>query len=399
MSTVKETKYYDILGIHPDATENDIKRAYKKLALQYHPDKNTSPDASDRFKAISEAYEILSDTEKRKEYDLYGEQGINRAGFDGSSPFDIFKHFFGENETFFNHNETKKGNNIIKNVEVTLNDLYNGVTLNINIDKKTICDLCNGTGCKNKQNNQCAICKGKGIQYIVRQFGIMIQQMQTQCNNCNGTGIFIEGKNKCKKCNGNRIMNINEKISMVINKGAKNGTKICLNGKGDVNPDSKYPGDLIIVLEQQKHEIFTRINDDLMMEKQISLCDALCGVKFIINHLDNRNLLIKTKPGTLINNGDTYVVYNEGMIKNNITGNLLIKFKIILPEKLNDNVIQILTQILPQEPLQIIDNVDNNDYIETYLNKYNYVKETMSQEKIYTEDDNNTSTNAQCVHQ
>lgn len=399
---VKETKYYEILGIDPNASENEIKKAYKKMALLYHPDKNQSSDASDKFKQIGEAYEVLSDPEKRKQYDTFGEAGLDHNEM-GGSPFDIFKHFFGgENNQFFNFSQGKqkrKGNDTTHSIDISLEDLYNGKTLKISLNKQKICDTCDGTGCKNKTNSKCQTCKGSGIQTIIRQMGPMIQQMQTSCNTCKGKGTYVENKNKCEKCNGNRVYSSKEIINTTVTKGMKNNDKIVLNGEGDHHPDIDIPGNVILVLKQKKHALFIRDGNDLIVHKTISLKDALCGTQFNITHLDNRILLIKTKPYTIINNKDIYVVPNEGMKCGNTSGNLLIQFDILLPAKFEDDTIEVLKEILP--------DTGNNekileDAMECYLHKYetnifndSKNKNNYDENESYSGDEQQS----QCVHQ
>lgn len=395
---VKETKYYDVLGLDSNASESDIKKAYKKMALLYHPDKNQSPDASDKFKQIGEAYEILSNPEKRKQYDTYGESGLDHNEM-GGSPFDIFKHFFGsDNNQFFNFSHGKqkrRGNDTTHTIDISLEDLYNGKNLKLSLNKQKICDICDGTGCKNKTNSKCSTCGGSGVQMVIRQIGPMIQQMQTSCNMCKGKGIYIENKNKCDKCNGNRIFSSKEIINTTINRGMKNNDKIVLNGEGDQHPDIDIPGNVILILKQKKHLLFTRDGNDLIMQKTISLKEALCGIKFNVTHLDNRILLVKTKPYSIINNKDIYVIPNEGMIYGNNHGNLLVQFNISLPSSLGDDTIDVLKEILP-------DNLTNEkiceDALECYLHKYetNIFNDSKNQNDT---NDYNDEQQTQCVHQ
>ena len=401
---VKDTKYYDILGIQPNASESEIKKAYRKMALQYHPDKNQSEGADAKFKQVGEAYEILSDPEKKKQYDTYGVDGINQNDL-GGSPFDIFKHFFGNESSsnFFNFQsgkQKKKGNDSVHPIEISLEELYIGKTLKISLNKQKICNTCDGTGCKNKINSKCTNCKGSGYQTIIRQVGPVIQQMQTACNTCKGKGMYIDQKNKCDKCNGTRIYSTKEIITTNVNRGMKNDDKIVLQGEGDHHPDIDIPGNVILILKQKKHPIFTREGDDLIIQKTISLKDALCGLQFNITHLDNRVLLIKTKPYAIINNKDVYIIPNEGMKNKNHTGNLLIQFTISLPNSFTDEIINTLKNILPDNSNEEI----NTDSIECYLHKYETDifknnKHSDDDNDSYNDDNDHNPQQAQCVHQ
>lgn len=396
---VTETKFYDILGVKPDATDEEIKKAYKKKALLYHPDKNTSPDASEKFKAIGEAYSVLSDPEKRKHYDMFGEKGVNDQNMNASAPFDLFKHFFGfQNE---NMKPQRKGSNRIHKITISLNDLYTGITLKLPLERQRICDLCDGTGCKNKNPVHCKNCDGKGIQVIIKQLGPMIQQMQTTCHHCNGSGKIISNENKCKKCNGTKVYLSSDLFDIKIPMGKKNGEQIILHGEGDNHPEIDVPGDIVLLIIQKNHDSFKRINNDLLYTHKISLKDALCGSEFYITHLDKRILLVKTEP--LINNSELFVLANEGMKNENMTsGDLIIKFEVVMPKKLGDGVIEMLKKILPEQNLNEQKKYKNS--IEVRINKFNGKLEENKNKNNHnnnhnSDDENDEQQQQQCVHQ
>ncbi|KAF3852050.1 hypothetical protein F7725_005405 [Dissostichus mawsoni] len=295
---VKETGFYDTLGVKPNATPDELKRAYRKLALKYHPDKN--PTEGEKFKQISQAYEVLSDAKKREVYDRGGEKAIKEGGSGGggggggnfASPMDIFDLFFGGGSRM--HRE-RKGKNIVHQISVTLDDLYNGATRKLALQKNTICERCEGMQVRMHQ-----LVPG------------MVQQVSTVCHSCQGQGQRISHKDRCKTCVGRKIMRQKKVLEVHIDKGMRDGQKIVFHGEGDQEPGIE-PGDIIIVLDQREHSTFTRKGEDLVMSIELQLVEALCGFKKPVQTMDNRTLLITSNPGELIKPGDTKCVVNEGM--------------------------------------------------------------------------------------
>ncbi|KAE8633844.1 hypothetical protein XENTR_v10002115 [Xenopus tropicalis] len=217
---VKETAYYDTLGVKPNATPDEIKKAYRKLALKYHPDKN--PKEGEKFKLISQAYEVLSDPKKRDLYDQGGEQAIKEGGMGGgnfSSPMDIFDMFFGGGGRM---NREKRGKNVVHQLAVSLNDLYNGTSRKLALQKNVICSKCEGYGGKKGAVEKCTTCKGRGVQVRVQQIGPgMVQQIQSMCSDCHGEGERINQKDRCKQCSGKKVVREKKILEVHINKGMK----------------------------------------------------------------------------------------------------------------------------------------------------------------------------------
>ncbi|KAF0530529.1 DnaJ-domain-containing protein [Gigaspora margarita] len=348
---MRHTDYYEVLGVESTASENEIKKAYRKLAMKYHPDKNPDETASEKFKEISHAYEILCDPEKREMYDKYGEDGLSGGGINSMSPEEVFASLFGFGGT--GHSRQKRGKDIIKPFSVTLEDLYNGKTTKISLQRDVVCSLCHGKGSKSGATKKCHSCEGRGVRVAMRQIGPgMIQRINTVCANCDGTGGVIREKDKCKKCKGLKVVEEKKRLDIYIEKGMQNNQKIVMQGEADQEPGVET-GDVILVLEQKPHDRFERQGDDLLTEVNISITEALCGFsKVLVTHLDGRGLIINHPAGEVIKPGAIKCIANEGMphYKRPFDkGNLYIKFNVEFPPSfwINPEQLKKLEEFLP----------------------------------------------------
>ncbi|KAF3932478.1 hypothetical protein ABW19_dt0206659 [Dactylella cylindrospora] len=342
---VKDTKYYDILGVAPTATEAELKKAYRIGALKHHPDKNQhSPDAAEKFKEISHAYEVLSDPQKRQVYDQYGEEGLSGAGADmGMSAEDLFSQFFGGMGGMggmfgggggMQQQGPKRSRDIVHVHKVSLEDLYKGKTSKLALQKTVVCSKCNGIGGKEGSVKKCQGCNGMGMKTMMRQMGPMIQRFQTVCPDCNGEKEIIKEKDRCKVCQGKKTVFERKVIHVPVDKGMKDGQRVTFQGEGDAGPDI-IPGDVIFVIEQKPHPRFQRKDDNLFYKAEIDLLTALAGGRIFIEHLDDRWLSVVIEPGEVISPGEVKVVKGQGMpsYRHHDYGDLFIQFEIKFPEK------------------------------------------------------------------
>ncbi|XP_032647992.1 dnaJ homolog subfamily A member 1-like [Chelonoidis abingdonii] len=369
---VKETGYYDLLGVKPGATLDEIKRAYRRLALKYHPDKN--PSEGERFKQISQAYEVLSDTQKRALYDRGGERAMKEGGTGGrggfGSPMDIFNMFFGGGVRMPGRPE-RRGKTVVHPLPVTLEDLYNGTTRKLSLQKNVICSKCNGCGIREGVDSRCPKCHGTGMEFHVHQLGpSMIQQIQTMCSQCQGQGEWVRPLDRCLTCNGRRVVREKKILNVHLDRGMQDGQRITFHEEGDQVPGLE-PGDVVIVLDQKEHPVFQRIGNNLVLRKEISLVDALCGFRQVVRTLDNRTLLVSSQRGDVIRPGSVKCVPNEGMPVYRSPaqkGRLIIHFQVRFPEPgwlSPDRLRQLRTFFPPQEEVMATEDmqeVELSDY-------------------------------------
>ena len=351
---VKDTKFYDTLGVSPNASESELKKAYRKLALKYHPDKN--PNAGDKFKEISHAYEILSDADKRAAYDRYGEEGLQDNGMGGMSADELFSQFFGGGMfggDGSRRREPKKTKDMVYPMKVSLEDLYKGKTSKIALQKNVICGGCKGQG--GKDVRKCQSCDGQGVKVQIRQMGPMIQQYQTTCGDCRGEGETMKEQDRCKICRGKKVVNERKILEVHIDKGMKAGQKIVFSGESDQMPGVQT-GDVVIVIEEKPHSLFKRNGNDLLCTIPLDISTALTGGEFVIKHLDDRVIRVNLKPGEVIKPGDTKAIIGEGMPQHKRPfdkGSIFIQFEVVFPENnwVSLEKLQKLVEILPRKPI------------------------------------------------
>jgi len=354
---VKETKYYDILEVKATANENELKKAYRKLALKYHPDKN--PNEGERFKLISQAYEVLSDPKKREIYDRHGEDGIKEGGGGGGfghNPMDIFDMFFGGGGGggFARQQETR-ARNMIHQLSVPLEKFYTGLTKKLRITRHVICSKCEGVGGAKDSVSKCTNCHGGGVEVQNIQIAPgLVQRVQRPCTHCNGAGEVI--KDICKTCRGKKRIKVEETLEVNIEKGMRDGEKITFHGKGDQEVGLE-PGDIVIVLDEQEHETFTRRGNNLHILQKLNLTEALCGCHKPIKTLDGRTIVFHLLPGEVIKHEDKRVIPGEGMpmLRHpDEKGDLILHFTVEFPDRIPAQNLKQLHALLPGKPEIII---------------------------------------------
>ncbi|HKC36266.1 MAG TPA: molecular chaperone DnaJ [Chitinophagaceae bacterium] len=307
--------YYEILGVGKTASADEIKKAYRKVAMQFHPDRNPGDkSAEEKFKEAAEAYEILSDTDKKAQYDRYGHAGVssNGRGFSGGgmNMEDIFSQFgdvFGEDlfGSFFGGGGGRgrtsrargiRGSNLRVKIKLTYEEIAKGVTKNIKVKKHVVCNTCNGSGAKDKGSVQtCGTCGGSG--QVRRVTNTFIGQMQTvtTCPTCNGEGTTITAK--CPACKGEGRVYGDDAISIEIPAGVQEGMQLNLSGKGNAGERGGAHGDLIILIEEEPHKDLQRDGMNVAYDLHISFTDAVFGIQLEVPTIDGR-AKIKIPPGT-----------------------------------------------------------------------------------------------------
>jgi DnaJ family protein A protein 2 len=355
---VDNKEFYELLGVEKDATEAEIKRAYKKGALKHHPDKGGDPETFQKFAA---AAEVLMDSEKRATYDKYGKEGLSDEGGGGGDASDIFSQMFGGGGRGGGRRGPRKGEDIKHSIKVSLEDLYNGKTVRLAISRNKPCGDCDGVGGKPGSEKTCDICQGRGVKVTLRQIGPgMVQQMQSACTACRGEGKAIAERDKCKACKGQKVMKDRKVLEVHIEKGMKNGHKIKFSGEADEIPGT-LPGDVVITVQEKEHEIFKRKGGDLVTPIELNLAESLCGFTKVIHHLDGRTLKVQVPPGQVVKPDQVKVIESEGMPTHGnpfVKGRMFLLFKVQFPKTLSVASTKALAQVLPAGPAPMLSDED-----------------------------------------
>lgn len=343
---INKRDYYEVLGISKSANDSEIKKAYRNLAKKYHPDVNqNNPEAEKNFKEISEAYEILSDNQKKSQYDQFGHTGMNQdnsgfssgfsTGFDDIDLGDIFSNFFGGNSSSQRRssNYNSRGEDIKKNLILTFEESAFGCNKEILIEKFDKCSDCNGSGSQNNNATQtCPDCNGYGKIQTNQRTPLGIFQSTTICNRCHGKGKII--KSPCKKCNGSGRNYIKKKLNINIPAGIDNDQSISLKEQGSVGLNGGQSGDLYIHIRVKPHSVFIRDGFNITCEIPITFTQAALGYELTIPTLDGK---IKYNIPESTQNGTVFRIRSKGIqfLNSKNKGDLYIKVNIEVPRNLN----------------------------------------------------------------
>ncbi|EEG78051.1 molecular chaperone DnaJ [Dethiobacter alkaliphilus] len=359
--------YYEVLGVSKDASAEEIKKAYRRLARKYHPDVN--PDdksAEEKFKEVKDAFDVLSDSNRRAQYDQFGhaaeEGGFGAGGFGGQGGFqgfggfeDIFDTFFGGAQRGGRRNGPQRGNDLRYDMEITLEEAAFGLETTVDIPRSETCETCSGSGAKpGTQPETCAHCNGTGQEQVMRNtaFGRFVSVKP--CDVCRGEGKII--KERCPDCHGNGQVRRERKIEVKIPGGVDTGSRLRVSGEGEAGLRGGPPGDLYIVLHVRPHEVFKREGNDIIVEMPISFAQATLGTELEVPTLDGKarvKVPEGTQPGTLFRLRGKGIPHLRGYGR----GDQHVRVAVKIPKKLSGKQKELVRQyaelageeVLPQD--------------------------------------------------
>jgi molecular chaperone DnaJ len=352
--------YYEVLGVSKNASKEEIKDTYRKLAMQYHPDRNKAADAEDKFKEISEAYAVLSDEQKRRQYDTLGHAGFDQRytaedifrGADFETVFrdigfgfgDLFRTFFGGGFGGGGFRERRnRGQDIGYEIEITLEEAAKGTEKTIFVPRTEKCEVCAGSGASpGTSPKTCPKCNGTGKIRNTRRNSFLTYVQVTPCSDCRGRGKVIEVP--CKECNGTGLVKKRRKITVKIPEGIDEGYQLRLRGEGEMAHNGGEPGDLYVIVHIARHRLFIREGDDLWYVLMIGYPQAALGAEVTVPTLDEP-VSVKIKPGT--QSGEILKLKGKGIprFRGYGKGDLLVRVGITVPEKLTSKQRELLEQL------------------------------------------------------
>lgn len=330
--------YYEVLGVPRNASSDDIKKAFRKLAFQYHPDRNRDDGASERFKEVNEAYEVLSDPDKRASYDRFGHSGAEGLfgrgfeGFDFGGFGDIFEAFFGGTSTA-TRQRARRGDDLRYNITLTFEEAALGCEKQVDISRTEVCSTCHGTRSQpGSQPTRCNVCEGSGqVRRVQRSiFGQFINT--SVCNQCHGEGKIVT--EPCKDCRGTGAQKHKRSISVKVPAGIDNGNGIRLTGEGDAGFRGASAGNLYVVVSVKKHPAFTREGDDVIYELPVNFAQAALGTEVVVPTLHGDNKL-KIPSGS--QSGRVFRMKSWGIphLRGRGNGDQLVVLRVVTPESLS----------------------------------------------------------------
>jgi molecular chaperone DnaJ len=351
--------YYEVLGVQRNASKDEIIGAFRKLALQYHPDRNKAPEAEEKFKEISEAYAVLSDDEKRQQYDMLGHAGFDQRytqedifrGADFSAIFrdlgfgfgDIFRHFFGGGFGGDFSERVNRGRDLVYDLEITLEEAAKGTEKELEIPRTEKCDLCNGSGASpGTSPRTCPQCNGAGKVQHMRKSSFAMYVQVTPCPTCKGKGTLIDSP--CRNCGGTGLVKRKRKISVKIPVGIDEGYQLRLRGEGEMAANGGVAGDLYVLVHIRPDELFMRDGDDLLHVLMIGYPQAALGAEVSVPTLEGP-ATVKIHAGT--QPGEVIRLKGKGMprFRGYGKGDLLVRVGIAVPEQLTQHQRALLEEL------------------------------------------------------
>ena len=370
--------YYEVLGVERNVNADEIKKAYRKAAIKYHPDKNPGDaEAEEKFKEAAEAYDVLSNEEKRARYDQFGHAGMSGAagggfgGFGGGfSMEDIFSqfgdifggHFGGFSSRGGGGRRVNRGSDIRVKVKLTLQEIANGTTKKLKINKTIACDKCGGTGAKDSSSYAtCSTCNGSG--YVTRVENSFFGRIQTQgvCPTCNGTGKIITAK--CDKCSGEGVVRGDEVVEIKIPAGVGEGMAVTVSGKGNAARQGGVNGDLLVMIEEERNPELVRDGNDLIHNLNLPVTTCLLGGEVEVPTIDGR-VKIKIAPGT--HAGKVLRLRGKGLpdVNGYGRGDIMIVVDITIPDSLNSEERKLVEKLAEQPHFKKAESVDKQNIFE-----------------------------------
>ncbi|KAL5075802.1 hypothetical protein RYX36_014786 [Vicia faba] len=345
-----ETDYYTVLGVSRNSTKSEIKTAYRKLARNYHPDVNKEPGAEDKFKEISNAYEVLSDDEKRSIYDKYGEAGLKGSGMGGmgdfSNPFDLFETLFegmGSGSSRGSWNGAVDGEDEYYSLILNFKEAIFGVEKEIEIRRLENCGTCDGSGAKpGTKSSRCNTCGGQGRVVTQTRTPLGIFQQSMTCSSCNGTG---ETRTPCGTCSGDGRVRKTKRISLKVPAGVDSGSRLRVRNEGNTGRRGGSPGDLFVVLEVTPDPVLKREDTNILYSCKVSYIDAILGTTLKVPTVDG---MVDLKIPTGTQPGSTLVMAKKGvplLNKKNMRGDQLVRVQVEIPKKLSSDERKLIEEL------------------------------------------------------
>ncbi len=382
--------YYEVLGVSKDASEDEIKKAYRKLAIKYHPDRNPGDkEAEEKFKEAAEAYEVLHDPDKRRQYDQFGFNGpqggfggFGGGGMDMDDIFSMFGDIFGGHSGFGGfggfggggqqHSQrVYRGSDLRLKVKLSLQDIASGVTKRFKVREDVTCEQCKGTGAEGGARPEtCPTCHGSGMvsRSVRSMFGIMTTQ--TECPTCHGEGTVI--KNKCKACDGTGVVKGDKIVEVNIPAGVEEGMVLNVHGKGNAGPHNGVPGDIQVLIEEEKSDTFVRDKQDVIYNLLLDFPTAALGGDAEIPTIDGKKIALKIAPGT--QPGNVVRLRGKGLpaVKGygSGKGDIVVNMSVFVPKTLDKNERKAIEQLRESENFKG-DSSTKKSIFEKFKNYFN----------------------------